>query len=95
MTDNKLVEAIYQTFTGEFQDTVGPALETRNISFIEEIIRELDGRHGWKLVPVEPTGRMDDAADDTLPDDALISINQIIAMYRSMLTASPDPLGDE
>ena len=46
----KLVEAIYD----EIEKDGG----NRNKESIASQLRQLDGRHGWKLVPVEPTEEM-------------------------------------
>lgn len=43
---------------------------------------------GWKLVPIEPTKEMCDAAQDKFEHGMLITYQQ---MYRSMIAASPTP----
>ena len=53
----------------------------------KDIIKTLDGRHGWKLVPVEPTEEMLTAGCRPYMDK-----KGGIEIYRDMLAASPDPL---
>ncbi len=48
---------------------------------IDMLIGTLDGRHGWKVVPVNATDDMQSAADN--------------ATWVEMLAASPDPLGGD
>jgi hypothetical protein len=74
---------------------------------VTPIIKQLDGRHGWKLVPVEPTEKMRNYghADGVRADNLWVDLNHalalrlqqnyLIAAYRAMLTAAPDPLGED
>lgn len=52
---------------------------------VDKIIRQLDGRHGWKLVPIEPT-------EEQWEEGKWLS-GQFA--YRAMLAVSPDPLGED
>ena len=63
---------------------------------IDMLIGTLDGRHGWKLVPVEPTEEM---AEQGRVTDSLFSdrpgheyTHEYKCVYRDMLAVSPDPL---
>jgi len=74
---NKLVDAIYE----EIKTRGGHC----NKLSIASQIHQLDGRHGWKLVPVEPTEAMIRA-----PRHEISSSHKQI--YGDMLAATPDPL---
>ncbi len=56
-------------------------------AMIPEIFETLDGRHGWKLVPMEPTDKMQDTA-------FALDHQDHSEAYRAMLAAAPDPMGD-
>ena len=71
---NKLVDAIYdeiETYGGH-----------RNKGSIANQLRQLDGRHDWVLVPVEPTEDMRSHIDNFAARE----------IWRRILAASPDPL---
>ena len=68
---NKLVEDIAKSFL------VADAIA---VPFIEATIEALDGRHGWKLVPVMPTTKM---CESGYPED-----------WAGMIADSPDPLAE-
>jgi hypothetical protein len=69
----------------------------------------LDGRHGWKLVPMEPTIAMKNNAVDytgfnpmepwTVPTSASLTLSDGTKLFRSaylaMLDTAPDPLGED
>ncbi len=79
---NKLVEAIEAALKGR-------PLHHARWQMIEATIDELNGRHGWKLVPVEPTEAMLEAS--SLPYEMQ---KDGLETYRAMLAASPDPMSD-
>ena len=58
----------------------------------ESAIEQLDGRHGWKLVPVEPTEAMENEAHGTEDDPVQVSRFEI---WEAMLAAAPDPLAED
>ena len=81
---NKLVAKIaFQVYAGGHEEIVA------------RTIPQLDGRHGWKIVPVEPTKEMRDAGD--LEQSAQQDRNEYGGgpIYRAMLASSPDPLADD
>ena len=77
----KLVEAIY--------DEIEKGGGHRNKQSIASQLRQLDGRHGWKLVPV--------VADHDMTG-AIVNPGKIrayaVSDWAAMLAASPDPLAD-
>ena len=73
---------------------------------IDMLIGTLDGRHGWKLVPVEPDEKMANAwAELAMQRIKAASdggygleggpVNAAMDNYRALLAASPDPLGED
>ncbi len=87
------------------QEGVESLLRNLRKDVVAIIIRELDGRHGWKLVPVEPTEamleawaalalrRIQNAADGVYPT-GVGPIDAAGHNYKAMLDASPDPMSD-
>jgi len=64
-----------------------PSFDEENVAAAKAIIAALDGSHGWKLVPVEPTEEMLTAGCRPYMDK-----KGGIEIYRDMLAFSPDPL---
>ena len=84
---NKLVEALKAKMEDEYPFS---------IRMTKEIIDQLDGRHGWKLVPVEPTEEMDTASNISFPCVCGRKLKACgTATWDWTLAASPDPLEDK
>ena len=60
---------------------------------IEWLAEQLDGRHGWKLVPVDLTNEMDFSVADHNPANTKehLTLNE---MWAAILAASPDPMAE-
>ena len=89
---NKLIEAIVKE--------IGLAASVDCL----DIIRLMDGRHGWKLVPVEPTEEQVTIVALLLANTHCIDAPKLDypswmglsrQLCRDMLAASPDPLGGD
>ena len=83
---NKLVEAVAKA--------TGFIMEDNDV---QDIVAQLDGRHGWKLVPVEPIREQMDAAEHDWrhnhgPESRRLHGENVHGIYRVMLAAAPDPL---
>ena len=71
---NKLVEAIAN-------DLMTPRAVTEAV--VGATLERLDGRHGWKLVPVNTTDEIREVLDEGRP--------WIEDFWKALLAASPDP----
>ena len=98
---NNLVEQVARGAFGFLGNRKGE--DMMRLQRAESAIEQLDGRHGWKLVPVEPTRTMRNGAVDatgfnwTAPEHtAWRDSPQMLfsAGYKAMLAAAPDPLED-
>ena len=69
----------------------------RGPGVVEQVISELDGRHGWKLVPVKSTDQMANAALARSLEtdlDLLANTEATRQVVDAAITASPDPLAE-
>ena len=93
---NNLVEQVARGAFGFLGNRKGE--DMMRLQRAESAIEQLDGRHGWKLVPVEPTETQGDAgilADGLFSDrPAHNTTHEYKRIYIAMCAAGPDPLGD-
>ena len=98
MTD-KLVEALIRIdwphWDKKMSDASRKTVFDAHIPKIKTMLSELDGRHGWQLVPVEPTEVMLQVCAECAPIRSRHLTDAWPQIFKAMLAAAPDPLAED